>query len=260
MKKKLYKFKILLLNGIWNVLSQIYLKYLGFFGKLPMPQSGNAKSQCRPIYLTFDDGHSKSTEKILDILSKYNAKATFFVVGNEWTDKIALTAAAGHTIGNHLMSCEACDGKVHDYKKMYASEEAFFQELNHMNDIIKMQTGEKTRFIRFPGGSSNTVSSFNPGIMKRLTRLVEESGYIYWDWNVACDSKWDEMTAYRTFGSIIKGIQSTSTGTVPIVLMHENKKGTIGALELIVVWGLKNGYTFLPLDELSPVYHHNISN
>ena len=129
------------------------------------------------VYLTFDDGPSKYTEELLEILERYDVKVTFFVVNYGYNDVIGKEYAAGHTVGVH--------SATHDYHTIYASEEAYFDDLQKMNDIIYAQTGSYTDLIRFPGGSSNTISSFNPGIMTRLTKAVEERGYQYFDWNVS---------------------------------------------------------------------------
>ena len=121
------------------------------------------------VYLTFDDGPSKHTEDLLAILAKYDVKVTFFVVNYGYNDVIGKEFAAGHSVGVH--------SATHDYHTIYASEEAYFEDLQAMNDIIYKQTGQYADIIRFPGGSSNTISSFNPGIMTRLTQAVVERGY-----------------------------------------------------------------------------------
>jgi len=201
------------------------------------------------IYLTFDDGPSQYTEKLLGILDKYNVKATFFVVNYGHREMIAREAAAGHAIGVHSLT--------HDYNKIYASEEAYFADLQAMNEIVRQQTGSYTTMIRFPGGSSNRVSSFNPGIMTRLTQAVVAAGYQYYDWNVSSGDAGLTTDTDQVFQNVIDGIGNRSYA---IVLQHDSKGYSVDAVERIILWGLANGYTFLPLTPSSPGAHHHINN
>ena len=104
------------------------------------------------VYLTFDDGPSDNTKKILDILDQYKVKGTFFVTGNNQkkNDLIRLAYEKGHSIGLHTYT--------HDYASVYASEENYFKDLQEIPDMVENVTGEKSCLIRFPGGSSNTIS------------------------------------------------------------------------------------------------------
>ena len=132
------------------------------------------------LYLTFDDGPSANTEKVLDILDKYGAKATFFVTGHEpeYRPMIAEAYRRGNTIGMHSYT--------HDYATIYQSEDAFFGDLSQVADVVKEQIGYVPYLTRFPGGVSNTVSeSYCPGIMTALASDLQAKGYQYYDWNVS---------------------------------------------------------------------------
>ncbi len=201
------------------------------------------------IYLTFDDGPGQYTEKLLGILDKYNVKATFFVINFGYTDLIAKEAAAGHSVGIH--------SATHDYNKIYASEEAYFADLQEMNEIIKEQTGSYTTLLRFPGGSSNTVSNFNPGIMTRLTQRVTDAGFQYFDWNVSSGDAGETTDTDVVYQNVINGVQYQDAS---IVLQHDIKGFSVDAVERIILWGLEHGYTFLPLDPTSPTAHHGVNN
>ena len=122
------------------------------------------------IYLTFDDGPGKYTERLLGILKKHNVKVTFFVtnVFDSYSYLIKQEYEDGHAIGVHSYT--------HDYDKIYASSEAYWNDFNEMQAVIKEQTGQETKRLRFPGGSSNTVSDFNPGIMSQLVKEVTQKG------------------------------------------------------------------------------------
>lgn len=201
------------------------------------------------IYLTFDDGPGAHTDRLLDILMKYNVQASFFVVNTGYISTVKRIAEEGHTVAIHTAT--------HSFKQIYASEDAYFDDLYKMQGIIEKHTGITTNLIRFPGGSSNTASSFNKGIMTRLTKLVEEVGFVYFDWNVDSMDAGGAKTAEEVYENVIKGVSSRTNS---VVLMHDIKSYTVDAIEKIIVWGLENGYTFRALDENSPTCHHRVNN
>lgn len=201
------------------------------------------------IYLTFDDGPGPYTRELLDILKKYDVKATFFVVKTKYIDLVEDIVDGGHSIGIHSVS--------HDYDKIYASEEAYFKDLYKMQDIIEEISGVRTTLVRFPGGSSNTVSKFNKGIMTRLTEALGDQGFQYFDWNVNSGDAGLTKETEKVVEYIIEGIKKQK---VSIVLQHDIKKYSVAAVEEIIVWALNNGYRFLPLDPTSPNAHHSVRN
>ena len=201
------------------------------------------------IYLTFDDGPSQHTPRLLEILDKYQVKATFFVVNTYYIRYVDDIVKNGHSIGVH--------STTHDFHEIYASEEAYFADLENLRNIIHKRTGVYTNLIRFPGGSSNTISKFNPGIMTRLTKLVEQKGYHYFDWNVSSGDAGSVFTADAVYDRVTKGCKNRKNS---IVLQHDIKGFSVDAVERIIQWGLENGYTFLPLNESSPKSHHSVLN
>ena len=201
------------------------------------------------IYLTFDDGPGPHTERLLDVLKKYNVKATFFVVNTGYIDVIKRTVDEGHAIGIHTTT--------HKFKEIYSSEAAFLHDLYTMRDIICNITGESTTLIRFPGGSSNTISKFNPGIMTNLTQKVVELGFQYFDWNVDSNDAGGAKTDYQVFENVIHSVTNKQTA---VVLQHDIKGFSVDAVERIINWGLSNGYSFLPLTPNSPGARHTVLN
>ena len=201
------------------------------------------------IYLTFDDGPGPETPRLLDILEKYNVHVTFFVVNTDYIHYIERAAQDGHTVAIHTTT--------HVFKQIYASEEAFFTDLTTMQGIVEQYTGQKPMLMRFPGGSSNTISRFNKGIMSRLTVAVEEAGFSYFDWNVDSRDAGGAKTPEEVFNNVIRGVEKKDHS---VVLMHDIKDYTVDAVEAIILWGLDNGYVFLPLDASSPGCHHDVSN
>lgn len=209
------------------------------------------KSQTDKVcYLTFDDGPSDNTLKILDILDRYNIKATFFVVSNSKADYIKQVALRGHTVGLHTAS--------HVYSNIYSSDEAYYADLKAISDIVEAQTGKKSNIIRFPGGSSNKISKdFSQGIMTRLTQSVVENGYYYFDWNV--DSG-DAAGNNVRYDKIRNNVVNSANGKGSIcVLMHDTsaKSTTVTALPGIIEGLAAKGYRFEALTEYSFGFRHS---
>lgn len=204
------------------------------------------------IYLTFDDGPSQYTEQLLEILDKYNVKATFFVTNqaSSYAHLIGETHRKGHTIAMHTYS--------HRFYEIYASEEAYFEDLYKIQAVCEAQTGVKPKIIRFPGGTSNVVSKkYCEGIMTELVKEITNQGYLYCDWNVDSNDALDGTTKEIVVERVIEGMQTIER---PVILLHDMYPFTIESMEDIIVFGLSNGYTFLPLTEDTPMVHHNILN
>lgn len=191
------------------------------------------------IYLTFDDGPSaNTTPKILDVLKQKGVNATFFILNyNENTESLVKREIdEGHAVGIH--------GYTHDYSKLYASIDACYQNITKLQDKIYQTTGKKVMIVRFPGGSSNTVSrKYCPGVMTAISQKILGEGFKYYDWNVASGDSGDVKTKEGVYNNVTKGIKP---GRNNIVLMHDfsgNNK-TLEALPDIIDYGLKNGYRF----------------
>ena len=203
------------------------------------------------VYLTFDDGPGPYTAQLLDVLKKYDVKATFFVTCNRAQYRNMITRAynEGHSIGLHTCS--------HDYSKVYSNEETFFKELQSISDVVKEATGEETKLVRFPGGSSNTVSKkYNKGIMTRLSQQLTEKGYSYFDWNVSSGDAGETTSTAKVYDNVIWKLK----GNYSIVLQHDIKKFSVDAVERIIQAGKSYGFTFKALDMESPTAHHRINN
>ncbi len=214
--------------------------------KYEMPDNG------KYVYLTFDDGPGKYTEKLLDIFDKYGVKATFFVTSGAsgYRDLIGEEYRRGHTVAVHTYS--------HKYEEIYSSEEAYWKDFNRMNDLIEEQTGQRTNLFRFPGGSSNMISAnYNKGIMSRLAIQAAEKGYVYFDWNVSSGDAGGTTSSNDVYNNIINEIKNRD---ISIVLCHDVKSYTVDAIEDVIKYCKKNGYTILPLDAGSPTAHHAIGN
>lgn len=208
----------------------------------------------KTIYLTFDDGPSPRTPEVLKILKDNGVKATFFVthINGKSSHYMKDIVAEGHTIALHSYT--------HDYDKIYASEEAYFADLQQISDLVYSETGVRTNLIRFPGGSSNIVSRFNPGIMTRLTQQVTDKGYVYFDWNVVSgDANRGGATAQQIINNCRKVPKKSDA---VIVLMHDSaeKRTTVEALAEVIAYYKAAGCKFAALTESTPPAHQRVAN
>lgn len=206
------------------------------------------------IYLTFDDGPNRySTPKVLDILKKNGVKATFFELKPAKSD-FDLTKRIldeGHALALH--------GYQHKYDIVYQSQKIYRENLDKLRALFFKKFGVWCTVSRFPGGSSNTKSRYNPGIMTKLTKKVHGWGYHYFDWNVDSGDAGGARTAKDTFANFKRGLQK---GRGNVVLMHDfngNDK-TIDALNKMIQYGKKMGYHFLPITASTNEVHHGVNN
>lgn len=209
------------------------------------------------IYLTFDDGPSqKITPQILDILKENNIKATFFIVdyqiGSEREDLVIRAFNEGHTIGLH--------GTSHTYSKIYSSLEALIDNFETLQEKVYNSTGYHSNIIRFPGGSSNTVSKhYCQGVMTDAVEYFSSTDFLYFDWNVDSQDAGGATTAKEVFENVTSAIKP---GRNNIVLMHDSgsKSHTLAALQSIIDWAFSEGYEFKPITEETPQVIHKIAN
>lgn len=213
----------------------------------PRPSNGKI------IYLTFDDGPSANiTPQLLDILKEENVPATFFVLNHSSSLDYLIKREyeEGHTVALH--------GSSHNYKQIYSSSTAFWDDMQSIQDKVESITGEKPMIIRFPGGSSNTVSRFNPGIMTQLAKEAKQKGFHYFDWNVGSGDSGEARTADEVYNNVVKSLGAKNN----VILMHDfsgNYK-TLNAIQRIIQYGKANGYTFAKITAATPEVHHRIAN
>lgn len=209
------------------------------------------KSMPGTIYLTFDDGpKAGTTDKILDILKEENVKATFFVTNSGPDDLIKRTYDEGHSIGLHTAT--------HDYSQIYQSEENYFNDLKQVQDRVFRITGYRSMLIRFPGGSSNTISrKYKTGIMTSLTKKVLEQGYRYYDWNLASGDAGVVKTPEGVYQIVTSNL---SHDRMNVVLMHDIKSYTRDSLRQIIQYAKSNGYTFDVIDQNTEIIAQNVNN
>lgn len=199
-------------------------------------------------YISFDDGPSNVTPKILDTLKEYEAKATFFIIaGNvkeEEIDILKRIIDEGHSIGIHTYS--------HKYSDIYSSVEAYLEDFYKVYQLIYEATGVKTKIFRFPWGSSNT---YNKKIKNELITEMERRGFIYFDWNVSAEDSIGNPSQATIKKNILKDLDRFDA---PIVLMHDSaiNNNTAKILPEILKIMKDKGYVFDILENRES-YHIN---
>ena len=205
----------------------------------------------KTAYLTFDDGPSVNTDKVLDILDRYKIKATFFVVGR--TDKASIRrykeiVKRGHNIGLHSLT--------HNYKLVYASLDSFKKDVYAIRDIVKKYTGVDSKIYRFPGGSSNGVAKIN---MHKVIKWIRSAGYQYFDWNLGgTDAAYPPPSANAIYNAIA---MYAGSNTDKIVLLHDSqdKVNTLKALPRIIELLKREGYRFAKITKNTKPVHHRVN-
>ncbi|MDR2354962.1 MAG: polysaccharide deacetylase family protein [Clostridiales Family XIII bacterium] len=231
-------------SGVWTPapprLWTEYRPYQELYPALYAKRSERLFARDKTVYLTFDDGPTIHTARVLDTLKEAGVKATFFIVGSSVArlgeDGKALLrrmADEGHTIGVHC--------NVHDYERIYASVEAFLDDFNAVFNLIRETTGLQTDLFRFPGGS---VNSYNEEIRSELIHEMERRGFTYYDWNASSN----DTAAGLTEESAWRNAVSRAGGTKRIILlMHDTKERTVLALPRIIATYKDKGYSFARL-------------
>lgn len=196
-------------------------------------------SQTKRAFLTFDDGPSSQTEKILDILKQYNIKATFFVLGSRveaMPQVVSRIYEEGHFIANH--------GYSHVYEQIYTSPQTVLDEFNSCNDAVKKAINEpeyNSHLFRFPGGLAGGKYE---EIKKQARDLLISNNIVNVDWNCLIG---DAEKSNATSEFLMQRLQETSQNKNSIVvLMHDAQAKTITTetLPQIIEYLQQQGYEF----------------
>ncbi len=188
----------------------------------------------KTVYLTIDDGPSKSTARILDILKQYDVKATFFMLEPAMaahSEELVRMAQDGHALGMH--------GVTHKKEVVYASADSVVNEMLAGQARIAELTGVTTPLFRAPYGSK-------PHMTEPYRQAVIDAGLSMWDWNVdSLDWK------YRSEAYVAHTIQQVENlqakGRTPVILIHDTEK-TADSLPLLLEYLLEKGYQFALAD------------
>lgn len=217
-------------------------------GTVPAGSTGVAEEEADKVaFLTFDDGPSYVTEKVLDTLKEEDVKATFFMIGEQITeDKEPLLkrmVEEGHLIGVHTYT--------HEVKDIYSSTDACIEDVKKAADRIYEVTGSDPVYYRFPWGSANCfISSF----CDELIDSMQREGYIYFDWNVSAEDSVGKPSKQTIIRNVRKDYKKYHE---PVILLHDSSinENTASALKTIIEEMKDNGYRFATIDKRSKPYH-----
>ena len=183
-------------------------------------------------------------------MKEEGVQATFFVTGSGPDELIKREYDEGHTVALHTFS--------HNYGTVYASVNAYFDDLAKVHDRVQRITGYDSRIIRFPGGSSNTISRrYQNGIMSILTKEVIQRGYYYYDWNLSSGDAGEYTDADSIYQNVIAHL---SKNRVNMILMHDIKSYTRDALKRIIQYGKENGYHFEKITTQTEMLTQRVNN
>ena len=185
------------------------------------------------VYLTFDDGPSTNIDYLLDMLDKYNAKATFFMVGScvETMPELALKVyKRGHSIGMHSYSHS---------EKIYDSINSFKEDLDKCEKIFKKLFGFRPNIYRLPFGSYNKYLSKEK--LNLVSKELLKRGYNYYDWNASTGDGSKNVIGYSIYVNAVNGMKDQE---MPVILMHDPNKNTMDVIEYILQYGFMNNYKF----------------
>lgn len=208
--------------------------------------ANKTKPEKRVVYLTFDDGPSDMTPKILKTLKDNDVKATWFVTGSHSNlDRLPEIWNEGHQIALHSDS--------HNYKKIYKSSKAFFKDMAKISKKVEARIGVSPTLIRFPGGS---INSYDKKVYKKIIKKLKKKNWHYFDWNASIeDSATPRMRSTKVLYS---NMRKSSRGKHSIcLLMHDtnSKRTTAKVLNKVIKYYKKRGYDFKYLDANSYGYH-----
>ncbi len=199
----------------------------------------------KTVYLTFDDGPSPVTERILDVLDKYNIKATFFTQGQADENNLKTLkriAESGHAIGVHTYT--------HDYLTIFANPEAFFSDFNLEYRQIYETTGVKPEICRFPGG---TVNKYSELCRAQICAELLRRGFSYYDWNATAVSS----ARGSSVDDLVKnGVDTGADRNRIIMLLHDSagETSTPQAVEKLIEYYQGKGYSFAKLtNDVQPI-------
>ncbi len=179
------------------------------------------------VFLTFDDGTSSNTHKILDILNAEGVKGTFFVVGSQIVNNGSVAREAvkrivdeGHTLAIHCYN--------HTYSEIYKSKEAYFADFDKVTALLKEITGFEPNIVRLPSGTASAKSFCGKysGTTDTYYDIVSElyaRGYEVIDWNIDTE---DFTTATGVNNIVSKAISGAKTRLTrayktAVILMHD---------------------------------------
>lgn len=195
-------------------------------------------------FITFDDGPSANTLKILDTLKSYNIQASFFVIGSRLTSDSALTALQrmkdeGHVIGVRSFSS--------NNEEIYASKDSYLADLNKIREEVQNLTGLKPSIVRMPGGTATASIRMKATDYEAVVKTITEDGLVLCDWNVETKDYSSSMTVDQIVQNAISGAETRLSGKYTykaVILLLHDTNNTVQALPRIIEEYKKMGFSF----------------
>lgn len=199
------------------------------------------------VFLTFDDGPSPNTEKVLDILKEKGVHATFFILGENLAkgdtikELLKRSISEGNAIGNHTYT--------HDFKKLYPNNsvntDIYMNEYNQTSELMKSVLGDQfnTKVIRMPGGRNSRAYYHDPNL-KSFDETLASDGIVSIDWNVENgDAEGKNYSVDQLYNNAVKESQGMNQ---IVILMHDTygKGKTVEMLPRLIDYYKNNGYEF----------------
>lgn len=204
----------------------------------------NAKQNNKPgkekiVYLTFDDGPESYTTDILQLLAKYDAKATFFMLEpkmREYPHIVKEIIKQGHQVGLHSVT--------HDKEKFYANEKTVVGEMMQSQSTLKKIANKSTNLIRTPYGSK-------PHMKSNYLTAVNNAGFIMWDWNI--DSRDWSLIDGMFVENVIYQMNHFNKNEPMIILLHD-RQTTLNHLERLLIYLKEHHYQMeIITEKMTPV-------
>ena len=220
-----------------------------FEQRAQIASAGGADAE-KIVCLTFDDGPSGTTRKVLEVLAREQVPATFFVIAAD-NNREELPLVAEELEQGHQVALHTCS---HDYRRIYASPEAYWQDIKELRRALSPYIpAEELGWLRFPGGSTNTVSHRYGGsdIMERLKQQAGEMGYRYIDWNLCAeDAAGGHPSPEQIIQNVVGDVGEKKTC---VVLMHDTAAtgNTAEALPGIIRWFRDRKFTFCTVEQMA---------
>ena len=212
----------------WTDVGEVKDKYFDISGRV------DETKQQKLVALTFDDGPAENTSKLLDILEKYNVKATFFVVGEQadyYRETLKREADLGMEIGSHTWD--------HPWLNQL-SEEEIREEMDKNDKLVSEITGLPAMKLMRPTGGGISANMLN-SLDKPL---------IQWDVDTL---DWDHKDADQTYQRIVDLVQDGS-----IILMHDLFSPSSEAADRYISALIDMGYKCVTVSELAEAYGYEL--
>lgn len=219
-----------------NIMISIGITIIMFIANIDIINANISNNQSinkinKVAYLTIDDGPSKYTDDILNILDKYNAKATFFMIDKNmktYPDKVKSVIQRGNSVGLHSVS--------HNINELYKDNNSAKEEFERNKETFYQITGQETKLIRLPYGSK-------PYTSRQVYNVLINQGYNIWDWNI------DTQDWKSNSEEIIQNVKQYSKNQNEIIILIHEKKQTLQALDSLLNYLSNEGYVLLAINQ-----------